>query len=534
MSQRPRLFDFNDERESIVEETAARVFDEKLALAKADPTKRLEYVLNEAAFRELERLTQYGADHEIGEIGSFGFWRGLAKRARSAGEGEKKRALKRLLSAYSGDIAGNFDPKVYQFANQVLPLGLSLLFNTQRGSGLSFRKLSERIKIEGDIDRLKRLSSKGTLIVAPTHLSNLDSIVLGWALAESGLPPVTYGAGKNLFTNKLLTFFMQNLGAYKVDRRIKHGLYKSCLKAYSEVLLERGFHSLFFPGGTRSRSGEVEQKLKLGLLGTGLTAYVRHLKAGRERKMFVVPVTLNFNLVLEAEGLVKDYLKAVGKEYFLLPDDPFDSPFEVARFATKLASMETSMVIRFGEPLDILGHNVDEEGRSYDGSGREVDLPRFFELDNGEIGLSKARDRIYTRQAGEALCRAFARNTVLMPTQFVSYVLFEAARRQFPNLKLAQVMRFAQDLQIPWSEVNADAANLQREVKRAVFRGEVRALEPLLSKSAPELVDIGLRALNMYHSKPPVEATGQGARLGNMELLYYYSNRLRVLPEFAE
>ena len=30
-------------------------------------------------------------------------------------------------------------------------------------------------------------------------------------------------------------------------------------------MVERGYHSLFFPGGTRSRSGLIEQRLKLGL-----------------------------------------------------------------------------------------------------------------------------------------------------------------------------------------------------------------------------------------------------------------------------
>ena len=45
-------------------------------------------------------------------------------------------------------------------------------------------------------------------------------------------------------------------------------LYKEVLKTFSQVILERGMHSIFFPGGTRSRSGAVERKLKLGLAGT--------------------------------------------------------------------------------------------------------------------------------------------------------------------------------------------------------------------------------------------------------------------------
>ncbi len=55
----------------------------------------------------------------------------------------------------------------------------------------------------------------------PTHASNLDSLALGYALQRDELPPVVYGAGKNLFTNPIISFFMHNLGAYRVDRRVK-------------------------------------------------------------------------------------------------------------------------------------------------------------------------------------------------------------------------------------------------------------------------------------------------------------------------
>ena len=156
---------------------------------------------------------------------------------------------------------------------------------------------------------LENACDRGTVVVTPTHSSNMDSIVLALGLTLNGLPPVTYGAGKNLFTNPFISYFMQNLGAYRVDRRLRFSLYKAVLKEYSSVLLERGYHSLFFPGGTRSRSNMVEQRLKLGLLSTALNAYQNNLrKAERRRRVYVVPVTINYRLVLEAETLIDDYL----------------------------------------------------------------------------------------------------------------------------------------------------------------------------------------------------------------------------------
>lgn len=291
----------------------------------------------------------------------------------------------------------------------------------------------------------------------------------------------------------------------------------------------RGFHSLFFPGGTRSRSGEVEQHLKLGLLGTALTAYQRKLQAKAPGRLFLVPMTLNFNLVLEAEGLINDYLLSVGKEFYLLQDDPFDAPLEVLRFGMRLAEMETSMVIRLGEPLDILGNRVDAQGRSYDRQGREVDPASYFEVSPGVIGADAARDREYTREAGEALAGAFVRNTVIMPTQVVSWVFFQAARRRFPNLELARVLRFGKDTVVPWQEVNAEAGALRERLLEKQRRGEVRLFDRVVRASVPELIEEGLKSLGAYHSQAAAVATGQGVRLQDMNLLYYYSNRLACL-----
>ena len=81
-----------------------------------------------------------------------------------------------------------------------------------------------------------------------------------------------YGAGMVLFNMSIFSYFMDSLGAYKVDRRKKHLLYLETLKTYSTESLVRGCHSLFYPGGTRSRSGSINQNLKLGLLSSAFEA----------------------------------------------------------------------------------------------------------------------------------------------------------------------------------------------------------------------------------------------------------------------
>ena len=97
--------------------------------------------------------------------------------------------------------------------------------------------------------------------------AHIVSEVVARKVERIQLLPFLYGAGLNLFSNPLTSFFMHSLGAYTVDRRKADPLHRETLKEYATVALEGGGHNLFFPGGTRSRSGEIESRVKLGLLG---------------------------------------------------------------------------------------------------------------------------------------------------------------------------------------------------------------------------------------------------------------------------
>ena len=264
--------------------------------------------------------------------------------------------------------------------------------------------------------------------MVPTHSSNLDSIVLGWSFVHAQLPPCTYGAGKNLFTNPILGYFMRNLGAHRVDRRLRHVLYKDVLKLYSQVLIERGYHSLFFPGGTRSRSGKIEQHLKLGLLGSALSAFSERLRRGDERPIYIVPCTISYPLVLEAETLIEDYLKEEGQARYIIDDDEFSRFGRIVQYAARVMALQTTMVIRYGQPMDVFGNAIQSDGRSVSPTGQVID-PVGYLCRDGELTVDNARDAEYTRQTGAAVAESFLRETVILPTHFLGWLLFERERR---------------------------------------------------------------------------------------------------------
>ncbi|HEX8792905.1 MAG TPA: 1-acyl-sn-glycerol-3-phosphate acyltransferase [Polyangiaceae bacterium] len=515
---KPPIFRFNEQKDGIVDEVVRRACD-----AIRDPL----LALSEAAFLEVRRQQKAGSDDSV----PLGEWRSIARSLARMSTEEARAKLHDVMRAYARDVAGNFDPRVYKFASRAAaPIIGALLSPSQTlrhlGGAFDLRALDGRVVIEGPVGTVRSLAEKGTIVFVPTHLSNLDSVVFGFALERAGLPPATYGAGKNLFTNPVLSFFMHNLGAYRVDRRLKHGLYKDVLKAYSCVLIERGYHSLFFPGGTRSRSGAVERKLKLGLAGTGVEAMARSAAAGKPQKVFFVPVTLNYLLTLEAETLVEDFLQEEGKHRYIIEDDESTRPGRVAAFMRKLLGLDAGCVVRFSRPLDCFGNTVDEDGVSHDARGHVVDPLTYLTDAKGRIGPDAARDTQYTRELGEAIVDAYLRDTVVMPTHLVAACAFDELRKGVGGRDIFAMLRAQDDVMVPRAELAAAVERMRDRLKELESRGRVVLLPRLSRSSGREILDEALRAFSGYHTTPVLEARGDALLLVDTRLIFYYQNRL--------
>ncbi|MEC9071818.1 MAG: 1-acyl-sn-glycerol-3-phosphate acyltransferase [Myxococcota bacterium] len=263
----------DETRDAVVTEVESRVLEACLEQAQLPDGVPLDVLINDTLYHEKKRLELNSAS--VGWASDIEFWDRVKSRLGRASDEELTKLLRRSIARFVQEILGHFEPWVYSLSTSVLPRTLPLVFNAvtpMRILSDGMPELSHSLELKGAVQGLKRCHRQGTVILAPTHTSNLDSAVLAWALYSLGLPPFTYGAGLNLFTNPLLSFFMRNLGAYRVDRQKTAPLYKDTLKEYATVTLEKGQNQLFFPGGTRSRSGALEQHLKLGLLSCGLRA----------------------------------------------------------------------------------------------------------------------------------------------------------------------------------------------------------------------------------------------------------------------
>ncbi len=522
----PSIFWFNSEREDIVSDVVSRICG-----ALEDDRQGLELALNDAAFHEIRRLEKQ-RDEEARD--RLGYWRSMIRRIGKMDDAEQRRVLHTIVTNMARDVAGNFDPRVYRFARQAVPRLIGGVMEPRQLSkdlmAPAASALDRVLKVQGDLEHLQDLQSRGSLVFVPTHSSNLDSIVLAQALETAGLPPAIYGAGKNLFTNPIISFFMHNLGAYRVDRRIRVSLYKDVLKLYSQVMVERGYHSLFFPGGTRSRSGMIERHLKLGLLGSAVEAFTTNQIRRIDRPVWFVPTTINYALVLEAETLIHDWLTEEGQARYIIEDDEFSRIDRWFAFFRKVVGMRGACTIRFGEPIDPFGNAVNADGQSVTPTGRVIDPGGYVEH-RGKPVADAARDAAYTRELGEVLAQRYEQDTVLMSTQVVAHVLFRELVRATPGMDLFARLRLRREISLEQEDVCSTLAVVQERLAALERNGRVRLSEIVAKDEPAQLLKRALTFWNGYHDSVAASLEGTRVVLGDPSLLLYYQNRL---VSFAE
>lgn len=531
----------NSLRDKALTEVEARMLDACITQARLSQGLALDLLVNDTLHHERKRLDAAPRDARWQDDAAF--WEGTRQTLSRASDADVRRLLRAVIRRYCDEIRGNFSPALYTLTTGLLPRALPVLLNAVSPRRLLSRGLpdiSDTVALEGATDALRACAARGTVILAPTHVSNLDSPVMGWAIWALGLPAFSYGAGLNLFSNPVMSLFMRNLGAYRVDRQKTAPLYKDILKEYATVSLELGQHNLFFPAGTRVRSGEVEQHLKLGLLSAGLRAYINNLRArvgsggtrfgaDRGERVYIVPCTLNYHLVLEAESLIEEHLQREGKSRWIAGPDESYVLQKYLRFTTNLVNLDARIRLRVAPPIDPFGNAVDPAtGDSLDQHGRPVDIARYV-LSGGAPQHQPQRDRVFTQQAGEAVARAFMTHTVALSTQIVAWTAFALLRARSPGLDLYRLLRTGDEgLGLAMTEL-CEAVHLAADVLQArAARGEV-LLEPgpVTERDAVGMVQTALRHFASYHAAPVLARRGDRVYCGDMKLLHYYGNRLR-------
>ena len=481
----------------------------------------------------------------------------------------QREILHKIIHRYSEEIVGTFSIPTFQFARRFLNVFFNRLLNAAaerwwRVFGSRYR-LHERIQVFGDAEMIRGLFSKGTVVVVPTHFSNLDSILIGFAMDQiMGLPSFSYGAGLNLYNSGLPAFFMNRLGAYRVDRRKKNPIYLETLKAMSNLSIQRGTNTLFFPGGTRSRSGLIEHRLKLGLLGTAVEAqrtlcqnmeqnvegnfvnikenagnakempiislkkrqYTEGVLPLKNEKIFIVPLTTSYHFVLEAPFLIHQHLQITGKERYLKGRSEGNSLREWFRFIWQFFSKKSDIILSFGKPMDIFGNAIDADGTSRDARGNTLDIADYFK-NNGSVNADLQRETEYTKLLANKIVDCFHRENIVLSSHVVAFTAFNMLKTANETLDLYALLRLPPDDYVfPIEDFTAaveavQAALIELEAKnRLKLSNEIRL-------SPAELVADGMKNVGIYHVRKPLLFNKKGdIESDDFNTLFFYHNRL--------
>jgi glycerol-3-phosphate O-acyltransferase len=531
------VYQLSKNRKEFVEEVARKSIERILELR---PTrKQLIDELEATVYREQNRIKRNR--WRVDPKDDSRFWSDVKKdlievSARNNEETDRaiEEILKRIVMRYANEIAGSFKPNSYRVTRELIKFWFARLLNGARVKkfGAFFRNqytLRDKIQIVGKVKLLRKLAKKGTVVMVPTHFSNLDSILIGWVIHSLGLPAFIYGAGLNLFNIKIFAYFMNSLGAYKVDRRKKNLPYLETLKMYSNLAIQKGAHSLFFPGGTRSRSGLIEKQLKLGLLSTAIEAqrnlYLENPTATEVRKIFVVPVTLNYNFVLEAPDLIDDYLHVKGQDKYFPEQDKYGS-VQLIKFLFKFFTKGSNISVSIGPALDVLGNYVDEEGHSIDHQGRLIHTKDYF-ISSGQISEDKQREDEYTRMLSQKIVSEYHRINRVFASHLAAFVAFEMWQRKFTKLDLFGLLRLPEeDLELDYAEFRDTFKRVRKRIYELNDEGKVYFATHLKGK-VDNVLKTGIENVGVFHLKRPLLLNKKGNIITkDLTVLYYYHNRL--------
>lgn len=510
-----------------------------LARFRRKPVKQLTDIISKTIY--LERIRMKEDPWKVDPPKERQFWSRIRKRLLSYSlDREEEQAkqnneelLQQITHRYSEEIVGTFRIKTFLFARRFLTMFFNRLLNTAAGRNLhrvwsNRHRLEDRLLVKGQVEQVRELMKQGTVVVVPTHFSNLDSILIGYAMDTfAGLPSFSYGAGLNLYNTGYTAYFMNRLGAYRLDRRKKNPIYLETLKAMSNLSIQRGVNSLFFPGGTRSRSGKLETDLKMGLLGTAVEAQRANLQPlGSGKKVFVVPLVLSYHFVLEAPFLIEQHLKRVGRERYVKAKDDFHSFRSLLKFAWSFFSQSNEILLSFGQPMDVLGNPVDDQGNSYDQYGNPIQLEEYFYTE-GEVRENLQREAEYTKCLATRIVERYHKDNIVLTSHLVAFSAFQVLKEGNANLDLYGLLRLPDDDYVfPRVRMQEVVGQLQRALQDMEQAGNIKLSEGI-HWPVDRLIDDGVKRLGTYHLAKPLRKNKKGEIVSDsFKVLYFYHNRL--------
>jgi glycerol-3-phosphate O-acyltransferase len=243
------------------------------------------------------------------------------------------------------------------------------------------------------------------------------------------------------------------------------------------------------------------------------------------RKIFIVPVTLNYHFVLEAPDLIDDYLSVKGQDRYLPEQDKYGS-WQLIQFLYKFFSKGSNISVSIGPGLDVMGNYVDDDGNSLDPHGRVINTRDYF-VTNDEIVIDKQREDQYTRMLSNKIVSEYHRINRVFASHLVAFVAFEMWQKRHPKLDLFGLLRLPEeDLVLPYEDFRAACKAVRKQIYQLKEEGKINFATHLKGK-IDLVIRHGLENCGIFHLKRPLLFDKEGNIITrDLNTLYYYHNRL--------
>jgi glycerol-3-phosphate O-acyltransferase len=265
----------------------------------------------------------------------------------------------------------------------------------------------------------------------------------------------------------------------------------------------------------------------MGLIGTAVEAQRSLCQAGRNEKVFIVPLVMSYHFVLEGKYLIEQHLASTGKEKYLRSRDDFYSFRKLFRFAWQFFTAKSEINLSFGKPFDVLGNFVDKEGVSYDRHQRPVQIAEYF-ISNGQVVEDLQRETEYTQMLADKIAQRYQVENMVLSSHIVAFVGFNLLREMNPRFDIYGLMRLPEeDFHFEYANFVAATAALQEKLFEMERTGAVKLADEV-HLPTKQLVKLGIELLGVYHTEKPLKSNKGSNRIESedFKLLYFYHNRL--------
>lgn len=190
-----------------------------------------------------------------------------------------------------------------------------------------------------ELDRVRELNRRHSLVFLPSHRSYLDPMVLGLILREHGFPPNHVLGGINLDFWPVGPL-ARRAGVVFIRRSFRDDeVYKFALRQYLGYLVRNGFNLEWYLEGGRSRTGKLRPP-RFGLFAYLVTAF----RQAEVEDVTLVPVGIVYDQLHEVGEMAREAHGAAKRR---------ESLAMLVRYARAQGRRFGAIHLRIGEPLSL-------------------------------------------------------------------------------------------------------------------------------------------------------------------------------------